>query len=110
MNMLETFYTAENREARDRRVMKVIKVHKSACAIIQNRLDSFLSNELLPHRRAMLLKHLLQCQLCSRELQLRQRAMKRVRGAVQSQAVPPELERRVRERIRADAKTIRRVT
>ena len=74
----------------------------NACEQTRKYLDSYISNELLVETTHDLLRHLESCPACTAEADARSQLRSRIRAAVQSQSVPPELQARVRERIRED--------
>lgn len=89
--------------------MKVISIREGACSTVKNHLDSFRADELPTETMCVVLRHLLQCPFCLRELQIREGEMEQVRAAVRGQAVPVELEHRIREHIRDKAEASGRV-
>jgi anti-sigma factor RsiW len=72
----------------------------NACEQTRKYLDSYISNELLVETNHDLLRHLESCAACTAEADARVQLRTRLRSAVQSQSVPPELPVLVRERIR----------
>ena len=72
----------------------------NACEQTRKYLDSYISSELLVETNHDLLRHLDGCAACSAEAEARARLRNRLKAAVQSQDVPPELPALVRERIR----------
>ena len=81
--------------------MNIVHFGEGACEKTRSYLDSYISNELLVETNHEVLRHLENCPSCSAELEARTRLRSRVKAAVQSQAVPPDLQVRVRGRIRA---------
>jgi anti-sigma factor RsiW len=63
-------------------------------------MDAYISSELLVETSHDVLRHLETCPACAAELEARTRLRSRLKSAVQSQAAPPELAARVRERLR----------
>jgi hypothetical protein len=84
--------------------MKIVAIRDSECGRFRNRLGSLLTDDLPVDKRQEVLKHALQCGACLRELQILNGMRQRMQRAVQSQAVPPKLQRRIRERIRAEVR------
>jgi anti-sigma factor RsiW len=81
--------------------MKVVVIRDSRRT--RHHLGAFLSDDLPADARQKVLKHALLCRACLRELQMLERMRHRMQRAVQGQAVPPELHRRIGERIRSEA-------
>jgi anti-sigma factor (TIGR02949 family) len=80
--------------------MNIVHYGESACDKTRRYLDSYISNELLVETNHEVLRHLEGCPTCSAELEARTRLRKRLKTAVVSQPVPPDLQARIRERIR----------
>jgi len=80
--------------------MNRVQFGEGACEKIRKYLDSYVSNELLVETNHEVLRHLEGCPACSAELEARARLRASLKSAVKSQAVPPELQARVREKIR----------
>jgi len=80
--------------------MNRVQFGQGACEKTQRYLDAYISNELLVETNHEVLRHLETCTTCNAELEARTRLRSRLKTAVQSQAVPPELPALVRERIR----------
>ena len=74
---------------------------EDSCEKIRGHLDSYVSKELLTETSHDVLRHLEKCPACSSELEARTRLRTQLKAAVERQSVPPELQVRVRERIRA---------
>jgi anti-sigma factor RsiW len=81
--------------------MNHVPFGESACERTRKYLDSYISNELLVETNHDVLSHLENCSACSAELNARVQLRLRLKSAVKSQGVPPELEARIREQIRA---------
>ncbi|MGH9762488.1 MAG: anti-sigma factor family protein [Blastocatellia bacterium] len=80
--------------------MKIIEFEQKDCARIRPYLDSYVNNELLVETNHEVLKHLGSCDTCSQVLRTKVRVKDLLRGAVQRQAVPAELQKRIQTRIR----------
>lgn len=80
--------------------MKIVHFGESACEKTRRYLDSYISNELLVETNHEVLHHLEGCPDCAAELDNRSRLRARLKSAVESQAVPPDLQVRIRARIR----------
>ena len=65
-------------------------------------LDSYISNELLIETNHEVLRHVESCPACAGELEARTQLRTRLKTAVNAQSVPPELQARIREKIRTD--------
>jgi len=81
--------------------MKIVSFGDGACEKTRRYLDSYISNELLVETNHEVLRHVETCASCAAELEARTRVRRRLKSAVESQAVPPDLPVRVRERIRS---------
>jgi anti-sigma factor (TIGR02949 family) len=82
--------------------MNRVSFGESACERTRKYLDSYINNELLVETNHEVLRHLELCPDCSAEADIRQQLRARVKSAVRSQQVPPELPALVRERIRTE--------
>ena len=82
--------------------MNRVSFGESACERTRKYLDSYITNELLVETNHEVLRHLEHCPACSAEAETRQQLRERVKSAVKTQPVPPELPALVRERIRAE--------
>jgi hypothetical protein len=82
--------------------MKVVPIRNSECGRFQKHVGSLLTDDLPKDKRQKVFKHALRCGACLRELQLLAEVTERIRNAVKSQAVSPELQRKIREWIRAE--------
>lgn len=80
--------------------MNIVQFGEGACEKTRRYLDSYISNELLVETNHEVLRHLENCPSCSAELDQRTRLRTRLKAAVESQSVPPDLQVRVRGRIR----------
>jgi anti-sigma factor (TIGR02949 family) len=80
--------------------MKLMQFGDNACARIRRYMDSYINNELLVETNHEVLRHLESCPSCTAEVETRTRIKSRLKTAVQSQSVPPELQARVREALR----------
>jgi anti-sigma factor (TIGR02949 family) len=79
--------------------MNIVHFGEGECGKIRRYLDSYIDNELLVETNHEVLRHLEKCPSCAAELEARTRLRARVKAAVQSQAVPPDLRVRVHDRI-----------
>ena len=69
-----------------------------ACERTRLYLDSYISNELLIETNHEVLRHLEGCPACAAEAEARSRLRSRLKAAVERQAVPPDLQARIRQR------------
>src|ERR1051326_1468837 len=81
--------------------MKIVHFGEGACEKTRRYLDSYISNELLVETNHEVLRHLEKCPSCSSELEMRTRLRRHLKGVVERQSVPPDLQVRVREQIRS---------
>jgi anti-sigma factor (TIGR02949 family) len=79
--------------------MNRVQFGESGCDKTRKYLDSYISNELLVETNHEVLRHLESCPACSAELDTCTRMRARLKAAVKSQPVPPELQARIREQI-----------
>ena len=79
--------------------MNRIQFGEGACEKTRKYIDSYVSNELLVETNHDVLRHLETCPSCSVEVEARTLLRNRLRTAVKSQAVPPELQVRIREKL-----------
>lgn len=79
--------------------MNRIPFGEGACDKTRKYLDSYISNELLVETNHEVLRHLEGCPACSSELEARAKLRARLKAAVKNQAVPPELQVRIRKQI-----------
>ena len=84
--------------------MKLMNFGDSACERTRRYMDSYVSSELLVETNHEVLRHLESCPSCAAELEVRARIKSRLKTAVQSQSVPPELQARVREALRHESR------
>lgn len=82
--------------------MNRVQFGEGACEKIRKYLDSYISNELLIETNHEVLRHVESCPACANELEARTQLRTRLRAAVNAQSVPPELQARIREKIRTD--------
>ncbi len=80
--------------------MNRVQFGEGGCEKTRRYMDAYISNELLVETNHEVLRHLELCTACTAELDTRTRLRERLKSAVQSQQVPPELTARVRGRIR----------
>src|SRR5215468_4357164 len=80
--------------------MNRIQFGPGGCEKTLRYLDAYISNELTVETNDDVVRHLEACPRCSAELDARTRLRSRLKAAVKTQGVPPELQVRVRERIR----------
>jgi anti-sigma factor (TIGR02949 family) len=83
--------------------MNRVPFGEGGCEKARRYLDSYISNELLVETNHEMLRHLDGCPACTAEADARTRLRARLKTAVEAQSVPPELQARVRESIRARA-------
>ena len=81
--------------------MNRIQFGEGACDKTRKYLDSYISNELLVETNHEVLRHIENCPACAAEVEARTQLRTRLRVAVKSQSVPPELQVRIREQIRS---------
>ncbi len=80
---------------------------QAGCGKVRGYLESYISNELLVETNHEVLHHLENCTACAAELETLTRIRARLKTAVQNQTVPPELQVRIRERLRTQpARTV----
>ena len=79
--------------------MNRIQFGEGGCGKTRKYLDYYINNELLVETNHEVLKHLEGCPVCSAELEVRTTIRTRLKDAVRSQAVPPELQVRIRKQI-----------
>lgn len=79
--------------------MNRMQFGEGGCDKARKYLDSYISNELLVETNHEVLKHLDGCAACSAELEVGIRMRARVKAAVKSQPVPPDLQVRIRKEI-----------
>jgi anti-sigma factor (TIGR02949 family) len=79
--------------------MNRIQFGEGACEKTRKYIDSYISNELLIETNHEVLRHIESCPSCSAEVEAKTQLRNRLRSAVKSQAVPPELQVHIRERI-----------
>src|SRR6266568_1167132 len=82
--------------------MNRVPFGEGACGKTRKYLDSYISNELLVETNHEVLRHLENCPACTAELDARTQLRTRLKAAVNAQSVPPELQARIREKIRTD--------
>ena len=82
--------------------MNRVSYGESACERTRQYLDSYISNELLVETSHEVLRHLEACPACAAEADARARLRRRLKAAVEEQAVPPELAARIRRSIREE--------
>jgi len=81
--------------------MNRVQFGEGACEKTRKYLDSYISNELLIETNHEVLRHVERCSACAGELETRTQLRTRLKAAVNAQSVPPELQARIREKIRA---------
>jgi anti-sigma factor (TIGR02949 family) len=81
--------------------MNRVSFGESDCERTRKYLDSYITNELLVETNHEVLRHLERCPDCSADAETRQQLRARLKSAVKTQSVPPELPALIRERIRA---------
>jgi anti-sigma factor (TIGR02949 family) len=80
--------------------MNVLNFDSKQCERIRQRLDAYLSNELLVETTSDVLRHLEKCEACSRELEARSRVRDALRRAAENQIAPEELRQAIQRRLR----------
>jgi hypothetical protein len=80
--------------------MNRVQFGEGACEKTRKYLDSYISNELLIETNHEVLSHVESCPACASELEARTQLRTRLKAAVDAQSVPPELQARIREKIR----------
>src|SRR5260370_33260955 len=83
--------------------MNRIQFGEGACDKTRKYLDSYISNELLVETNHEVLRHIENCPACAAEVEARTELRTRIRVAVNSQSVPPELQARIPEPIRSSS-------
>ena len=73
---------------------------EGACGETRKCLDSYISNALTLETHQEIQRHIESCPACAAELGARTQLWARLKGAVNAQCVPPELQVRIREQIR----------
>ena len=81
--------------------MNRIEFGQGGCEKTLRYLDAYINNELTVETNHDVLRHLEGCPACSAELDVRSQLRARLKTAVKAQSVPPELQVRIREQIRA---------
>lgn len=80
--------------------MNRIQFGEGGCEKTRKYLDSYISNELMVETNYEVLRHIEGCPACAVEVDIRARLRSRLKAAVNTQSVPPELHVRIREQIR----------
>ncbi|HLK61800.1 MAG TPA: zf-HC2 domain-containing protein [Bryobacteraceae bacterium] len=80
--------------------MSRMQFGEGGCEKARKYFDAYISNELLVETNQLVLSHVEGCPACATELDARTRLRNRLKSAVLAQSVPPELQVRVRQRIR----------
>ena len=80
--------------------MNRIEFGQGGCDNTRKYLDSYVSSELMVETNHDVLTHLEGCRQCAAELEARTQLRTRLKAAVNAQAVPPELQVRIREKLR----------
>jgi anti-sigma factor RsiW len=81
--------------------MNRVQFGEGACENTRKYLDSYVSSELLVETNHEVLRHIENCPGCAAELEARMQLRTRLKSAVNSQSVPPDLQVRIREQIRS---------
>ena len=81
--------------------MNIINFGQKPCEKVRGYLDSYVSNELLIETNHEVLKHLESCPDCSHELETRVRLKDLLQRAVRHEAAPPDLQEKIRKKIRS---------
>lgn len=82
--------------------MKRIQFGGGGCENTRKYLDAYVSNELTVETNCEVLRHIEGCAACAAEVDTCTRLRSRLKAAVNAQAVPPELQVRIREEILAN--------
>src|SRR6266545_336434 len=81
--------------------MNRVQFGDGACEKARKSLDSYISNELTVETHREIQRHIENCPACAAELGARAHLRARLKGVVNAQSVPPELQVRIREQIRS---------
>jgi anti-sigma factor (TIGR02949 family) len=84
--------------------MKDTNTEVRACQDVQARLDFYIDNELQTETNLAVSEHFERCGACAREADDRRELRMKLQATVRQAAVPTDLERRVRERIRESSR------
>jgi Putative zinc-finger len=87
--------------------MNRIQFGEGGCEKTRKYLDSYISNELMVETNHEVLRHIEGCRACAAEVEARTRLRSRLKAAVNAQTLPPELQVRVREKIRTSQAGVR---
>ena len=82
--------------------MNRVQFGEGACDKARKYLDSYISNELPIETNHEVLGHIESCAACASELEARIQLRTRLKAAVNAQSVPPQIQARIREKIRTD--------
>ncbi len=82
--------------------MNRIQFGEGGCDKTRKYLDAYVSNELTVETNHQILRHIEGCPACAAEVDTRARLRSRLKGAVNAQSVPPELQVRIRGQIQSD--------
>ncbi len=80
--------------------MNVLNFDSGQCERTRRQMDAYLSNELLVETTGEMLRHLENCEACSRELQSRMRVREALQRAAASQSVPDGLGEAIHQRLK----------
>ena len=80
--------------------MNDTKPDDRVCRDVQERLDFYIDNELLTETNHEMRGHFEECVTCARDAEARRELRLKLQTTVRQSAVPEDLERRIRERIR----------
>jgi anti-sigma factor (TIGR02949 family) len=80
--------------------MNVLNFDSGQCDRTRRQMDAYLSNELLVETTDEMLRHLENCEVCSRELESRMRVREALRRAAVSQSVPDGLGEAIHQRLK----------
>jgi hypothetical protein len=73
---------------------------QQACDNFRAKLDSYIDNELLTESNLEMIEHFRRCDSCTEQARERRNTRRRLQKAVRNVPVPPELEQRIRDRLR----------
>ena len=82
--------------------MNVFNFNERSCERYRRYFDAYLDNELLIETNQQVLQHLGACIHCARAIQTRAELKERIRNAITSEVVPPQLVESLRDRLRTE--------
>lgn len=81
--------------------MNVLNYNSRQCERTREQMDAYLSNELLVETTSEIMKHLENCEACSRELETRMRVREALRRAAGREELPEGLSETIHQRLRS---------